>query len=339
MQTFSRHLHTKVGDEQSQGDQCLEITFAVSAASTRSLSKRHGEVAMYSQLSRTERRNYYGNPNDPVYAQRLREQRDAYFSSRMGSNYPRIDYLRSDHPRSSWSQRPESQGPWDGEGQYRYYGGQGRVPTRGEPTGYGATGYGTTGYGAAEGYECYAERSRHSRSPDQFAGSGYYQYDTHYPRPTSRYERSGRPYPPHPASNSWSNAYAEPRGYRHGPYDYERFPRRETPAPAERGSNTGYPADRSRASYIYDGSRPSSRVSYSMTSSRTITPMNGVQGYQHSATAVQRWSEDRYYADAYARLDMHTGARGGVSNGRVGGLGKKVGGGSKATPKASRNLE
>lgn len=46
---------------------------------------------MYSQLSRTERRNYYGNPHDPVYARRLREQCDVYFSRRMGSDYPPLD--------------------------------------------------------------------------------------------------------------------------------------------------------------------------------------------------------------------------------------------------------
>ncbi|KAM3415895.1 hypothetical protein BST61_g9396 [Cercospora zeina] len=232
---------------------------------------------MYTQLSRAERRNYYGNPNDRVYARRLREQRDAYFSDRMGT----------DNPRSNSAQRQEGQELWDGEGQYGYHGGRDRAPARGGMTRYGAgaTEYGASGCGATGGYERYTDRSRDTHSPDQAGGSDYDHHatDTDYFGPASRDDRSLRPFNPSSNFTNWADAYAEPEGYQHGPYDYGRSARRETPAPARRSSNGDYPADRSRASH------------------RIVTPMNGSQNDQPNAVTVRRWSEDRYYTDAYGR--------------------------------------
>ncbi|GIZ39050.1 hypothetical protein CKM354_000244200 [Cercospora kikuchii] len=242
---------------------------------------------MYSQLSRVERRNYYGNPGDPVYAHRLREQRDAYFSSRMGFDYPRSV---SNHGPESYETRNGDGGE---RGQYGYDGVENRDPMRSDPR----------SYGAAESHERYTSHSRRSRSPTRVEKSGYSQYSAYdYARPTSGYHRSSRQYDPRRDSSSWSSTYAEPRdGYHHGSYDYTRSSRHELTTPAYRTSNTGYPGDRSSAAYSFDGRRRSSRVPASVTSSRIRAPMDEYQRYQHGAVPVQRWDEDRYLADGYGR--------------------------------------
>ncbi|CAK1354199.1 unnamed protein product [Cercospora beticola] len=244
---------------------------------------------MYSQLSRTERRNYYGYPHDPVYARRLREQRDVYFSRRVGSDYPPLDPSQR---RESYETRSGDDYPQ--QSQYRYHEVADRDSMRSDPR----------GYEAAEGYERYISRSRRSRSPTRGEGSGYSsQHSTYdYAHPTLGYDGSSRRYDPRPESGTWSSVYAEPRdGYHRGSYDYTGSSRYELTAPAYRGSNTGYPGDRSSTAYSFDARNPSSRLSSSMSSTRTRTPMNEYQRYQYGADAVQRWNEDRYFEDGYGR--------------------------------------